>query len=175
MPGARPCKLDGSRSVLFRTCYRSKLVMLGETEQEAYHELLAWTLSLRENGFIHQEVVDAWAAQHATEASTPISVGFALIGLYLYLEKGFSGRQVQRAHMQLAQPHGRGPGRKQWPRFPLPVEPGRITVSNVLAAPATERTQAIECWCRAVWEAWKDSHAAIAEWVRQDLGLPASY
>ena len=91
---------------------------------------MAWTLRLPEGGFIDQEVVDAWAAQHATEESTPISVVFALIGLYLHLEKGFSGRQVQRAHMRLAQPHGRGPGRKEWPRFPLPRERGRITASD---------------------------------------------
>ena len=145
--------------------------MPSEKEQNAYHELMAWTLSLREGGFIHQEVVDAWAAQHATEESTPISVVFALIGLYLHLEKGFSGRQVQRAHMRLAQPHGRGPGRKEWPRFPLPRERGRITASDVIAIPENERTQAIDRWCRSVWEAWKGSRAAIAECVSRDLGI----
>jgi len=147
--------------------------MASEKEQNAYHELTAWTLSLREGGFIHQHVVDAWAAQHATEKSKPISVAFALIGLYLHFERGFSGREVQRAHMQLAQPHGRGPGRKEWPRFPLPKERGRITVSGVIAAPENERAQAIDRWCRSVWEAWKDSHAAIAEFASRDLGIRA--
>ena len=145
--------------------------MLSEKEQNAYHELMAWTLSLREGGFIHQEVVDAWAAQHATEESTPISVVFALIGLYLHLEKGFSGRQVQLAHMRVAQPHGRGPGRKEWPRFPLPKERGRITASDVIAARENERIQAIDRWCRSVWDAWKDSHAALAECISRDLGI----
>jgi len=66
--------------------------MCSEKEQNACDELMAWTLSLREVGFIHQEVVDARAAQHETEVSTPISIVFALIGLYLHLEKGFSGQ-----------------------------------------------------------------------------------
>jgi hypothetical protein len=144
--------------------------MLSEREQNAYCELTAWTLNLRDRGFIHQQVVDAWAAQHATENSKPISVVFGLIGLYLHVEKGFSGREVQRVHMQLAQPNGRGPGRKEWPRFPFPKARGRITVSDVIAAPEEERARAIDCWCRSVWEAWKDSHVAIAECVSRDLG-----
>jgi hypothetical protein len=143
--------------------------MLREGEQSAYHELTAWTLSLRNGRFIHQHVVDAWAAQRATEKSKPISVVFGLIGLYLHVEKGFSGREVRSAHMQLAQPNGRGPGRKEWPRFPFPKERGAITVSDVIAAPEEERARAIDCWCRSVWEAWKDSHAAIAECVSRDL------
>jgi Family of unknown function (DUF5946) len=142
-----------------------------ETEHAAYHALMSWTLTLGDSEFIHQHVVDAWGAQHATEESTPISVYFALLGLYLYLEKGITGRQVQRAHMQIAQPHGRGPGRKEWPRFPLPKQRGEITAGDILAAPENERGQAIESWCRSVWEAWKDSHAAIVACVRHDLGI----
>jgi len=143
--------------------------MASEEEQNAYQQLTSWSLSLRDEEFVHQHVVDAWAAQHATEDSKPISVAFALAGLYLHLERGFSGREVQRAHMQLAQPQGRGPGRKEWPRFPLPKERWRITVRDVIAAPENGRVQAIDRWCRSVWEAWKDSHAAIAEFVSRDL------
>src|SRR5690349_20552503 len=89
-------------------------------EQKHLEELTAWSLSLGDKAFVHQHVVDAWAAQHASEQSRPISVAFALIGLYLHLERGLTGRQVQRVHMLLGQPRGRGPGRKDWPRFPLP-------------------------------------------------------
>ena len=142
-----------------------------ETEQTAYHELMAWSLTLRDTEFIHQHVVDAWAAQHANAKSTPISVAFSLIGLYLYLERGFSGRQVQRAHMQLAQPNGRGSGRKDWPRFALPQELAKITASDVLAATENQRKQAVERWCRSVWQLWRDSHPAIAAFARQDLGI----
>ncbi len=137
--------------------------MARESEQDAYNELLAWTLNFRDAGFIHQHVVDAWAAQHADETTKPIGIVFALVGLYLHLEKGFSGREVQRAHMQLAQPFGRGPGRKDWPRFLFPANQGRVRVSDVIATPEHERAQAIERWCRSVWDAWKESHRAVAK------------
>ena len=132
-------------------------------EQNARNELTSWTLSLRDREFIHQHAVDAWAAQHAEENSSSIGIAFGLVGLYLHLEKGFTGREVQRAHMQLAQPRGRGPGRKDWPRFPLPTERGRVTVCDVMAAPEHERAQALDRWCRSVWEAWEESHLAVAE------------
>jgi len=142
-----------------------------ETEQEAYHQLISWTLTLNDSEFIHQHVVDAWAAQHATKESASISVYFALLGLYLHLEKGYTGRQVQRAHMQIAQPHGRGPGRREWTRFPLPTQRGSITVADVLAAPEKERRRAVDLWCQGVWEAWKHNHTAIAECVSRDLSV----
>lgn len=139
------------------------------TELEQLSALTAWTLGLREGGFIHQHVVDAWAAQHAEENSKPISVAFALIGLYLYLEKCYSGREVQRVHMRLGQPHGRGPGRKDWPRFALPRERGLVTIADVMASPEAERAAAIERWCRSVWDAWRESHAAVRQWAEKDL------
>jgi hypothetical protein len=80
-------------------------------------------------------------------------VTFALVGLYLHLEKGFNGREVQRAHMQLAQPRGRGPARKNWPRFEVPKRPANLRVRDVISSP--DRVRAIDDWCRSVWEAWR--------------------
>jgi hypothetical protein len=139
-----------------------------EAEQQALNELTAWTLGLRDGAFIHQHVVDAWGLQHADEHSKPIAVAFALIGLYLHLEKGYSGREVQRVHMRLGQPHGRGAGRKDWPRFALPKDRGSVTVRDVMAAPESERIEAIEKWCRAVWEAWSESHEAVRAWAARE-------
>lgn len=138
-----------------------------EQEQNAFHQLTAWTLSLGDREFIHQHAVDAWAAQHADENSSSIGIAFALVGLYLHLEKGFTGREVQRAHMQLAQPHGRGPGRKNWPRFLLPARRGSVTVCDVIAAPEHRRAQALDGWCRSVWDAWKESDEAVAELAKE--------
>jgi len=140
-----------------------------EKEERAFEQLTAWTLGLGDAEFIHQHVVDAWAAQHATEKSRPISIAFALIGLYLHLDKGMTGREVQQVHMRLAQPRGRGPGRKDWPGFPIPEERGKTTAIEVIAAPEMERSAMIDRWCRSVWEAWKNSHVAIAEWASRDL------
>lgn len=143
--------------------------MIPDAEQHALNELTAWTLSLRDREFIHQHVVDAWAAQHADASSRPIAVAFALVGLYLHLEKGYTGREVQRAHMQLGQPQGRGPGRKDWPEFQLPHARGRGTVRDVIAAPESERAAAIDRWCRSVWEAWIPCAVAAIEKLTADL------
>lgn len=139
--------------------------MTPEYEQEVLNNLTAWTLSLRDGAFIHQHVVDAWAAQHADEDSKPIRVAFALIGLHLHIEKGFTGRQVQLAHMQLAQPHGRGRPTKEWPQFPLPKKRGSITVVDVMAAREDGRAAAIDRWCESVWEAWSESHDQVRHWA----------
>jgi uncharacterized protein DUF5946 len=59
-------------------------------------ELSSDTLGRGDADFIHQLLVDAYAAQHATPASKPITTAFALIGLFLFAERGFTGKQVQR-------------------------------------------------------------------------------
>jgi hypothetical protein len=138
---------------------------ISEAEQAAHDELSAYTLMHRSAAFIHQHVVDAFAAQHASTDSKPIGVAFALIGLYLHLERGYTGRQVQLAHMRLARK------RKHWPRFEPPAQRGQVTVAEVLQAPpGPERDQAIENWCASVWDAWDGaSHEQVAT-LLHDLG-----
>ena len=132
------------------------------SEQDAYHELSAYTLTHGDPTFIHQHVVDAWAAQHAVEGVKPIGLTFALAGLYLHLEKGFTGRQVQRGHMQMAR------HKRPWPAFQLPAARGSITAIDVMAAPAgTARDQAIDEWCRSVWNALAVNRPAVEELLRQ--------
>ena len=75
--------------------------MSSDADEDLYHELCAYTLAHPSPAFIHQHVVDAFAAQRATEQTKPIGLTFALAGLYLHVEKGFSGKQVQRAHMDM--------------------------------------------------------------------------
>jgi len=133
-----------------------------ELDPSAYHELSAYTLSLRDSAFIHQYVVDAYAAQQASRDTKPITITFALIGLYLHLERGYSGKAVQLAHMRYVRK------RRQWPTFELPENRGEVTAANVLrAAPGPEREEAIRKWCRSVWDAWGNSHAQVAELVRE--------
>ncbi|HEX8726189.1 MAG TPA: DUF5946 family protein [Gemmatimonadaceae bacterium] len=127
-------------------------------EQAAYEELQFYTLGLRDGAFIHQHVVDAWAAQHATADGKPISLTFALVGLYLHLERGFTGRAVQLAHMAMAKT------KHDWPRFALPAERGAVTAQDVMAAaPGAARDRAIDTWCASVWEAYRESHRAVGE------------
>ncbi|MGZ7078191.1 MAG: DUF5946 family protein [Thermoanaerobaculia bacterium] len=127
------------------------------SERDAYDELCAYTLTHGDLAFIHQHVVDAFAAQQANEQTKPIAITFALIGLYLHVEKGVSGRDVQRVHMKL------GRRKRDWPRFPLPLDRGPITAMDVIRAPAgTERDRAIDAWCASVWNAYRDSRDIVA-------------
>src|SRR5690349_20823813 len=107
------------------------------SEVDAYHELCAYTLTHGDPAFLHQHVVDAWAAQHPGDGK-PIGVFFALAGLYLHVERGFTGREVQRAHMQL------GKRRETWPAMPAPSTAATMSAASVIAAPAgAERDAAI--------------------------------
>src|ERR1700759_4910018 len=97
-----------------------------DTMRAAYDEVYTYTMG--RPGFILQHVVDAFAVQTARTDTKPIAVVFGLVGLYLHLEKDFSGRQVQKVHMEL------GRRKRQWPAIDLPKDRGSMTVSDVLAA-----------------------------------------
>ncbi len=77
---------------------------------QVYSDLMCYTVAKQDPEFIHQHVVDTYAAQHAGGPTRNITVAFGLIGLYLALEKGYTGKQVQQAHMRIAK------AQKVWPR-----------------------------------------------------------
>src|SRR4051794_31635896 len=137
------------------------------SDQDLYNQLAFYTLELRDPDFIHQHIVDAFAVQHAGPGTKPISIVFGLIGLYLYLEKNFTGRQVQRAHMQLAN------RRKHWTAPPLPAgQRSAIGVADVLAAPpGPQRHAMIRRWCEAVWQDWPHARTQIAALARDELDI----
>jgi hypothetical protein len=138
------------------------------TPESAYHELCGYTLTHGDSSFLHQHVVDAFAAQQADEQTKPIKLTFALVGLYLHVEERLSGKQVQRVHMALARQ------KQRWPSFPLPAARGVLTADDVLAAPAgPERDRAIDAWCASVWDAFQDCRPAVAELLRQRQIVPA--
>ena len=53
------------------------------TERQAYDELYVYTMRHGGASFILQHVVNAFAAQTATDQTKPIEITFALVGLYL--------------------------------------------------------------------------------------------
>lgn len=135
------------------------------TIEEAYAELCCYTLTRGDAAFIHQHVVDAFAVQTAGPQSKPIGIAFGLAGLYLRVERRFSGRQVQQAHMRMAR------RKRVWPAFALPADRGEITCREVLAAPeGAERDQAIDDWCRSVWQACRGCHRTV-ENLLGDYGI----
>ena len=124
--------------------------------RDLFDELSYYSMTRLPERFLHQHAVDAYAAQHAAENPRPVAATAGLIGLYLFVEKGWTGRQVQRAHMQL------GNRMKEWPPFPPPGERAPVNAATVLAAPAgPERDAAIERWAKAVWTSWSRAHAEI--------------
>jgi hypothetical protein len=133
-------------------------------ELQQYYELCAYSLTHRDPVFLHQHVLDAFAAQRADERTKPITLTFALVGLYLHVEKNQTGKQVQRIHILLAA------HRKNWPRFDLPVARGDETVSDVMRVPAgPDRDAMIDQWCASVWAAYRACHDQVAELIQTEL------
>jgi hypothetical protein len=126
------------------------------SEEEAFQELSAYTLTRGDPTFIHQHVVDAWTGQHANADTKPIAVFFALVGLYLHVERGYTGREVQRAHMQLAKRP------EPWPIERLPATRGALTVCDVVAAaPGPARDSMIRAWAKEVWGAYTERREQV--------------
>src|ERR671915_274251 len=96
--------------------------------QSAYDELYVYTMGRR--NFILQHVVDAQQAQTATQDNKPMGIVFSLVGLYLHVEKAFTGAEVQKVHQKL------GRQKRQWPTIQFPQQRGSITTIDVMVAPA---------------------------------------
>ena len=124
------------------------------------NEMTYYTLAQGDPKFIHQHLVDAYGAQHVRQSSSTIGAAFALAGLYLAVERGFTGRQVQKMHMRMARTS------KQWPRFDPPENVGPLTVADVLAVAAGPgRDEKLMEWCASVWRAWSSEHGRVREMV----------
>ena len=133
-----------------------------QSATDAYDELCGYTLTRRDPAFIHQHVVDAFAAQNANESTKPIQLTFALAGLYLHVEKTLSGKEVQRAHMTMARE------KRQWPALTLPRDRGAITAADVMAAPeGPARDRAIDAWCESVWQAFRSNRDVVIALLRE--------
>lgn len=123
---------------------------------DLYHELSFYTLNHRGKDFIHQHIVDAYTAQTADEKTKNITIFFALAGLYLFIEKNFTGRQVQQAHLKMAQKS------KDYKKFNLPDYRGAITVKDILIFdPGEKRDDMIRQWCIAVWDAYSGQRVNV--------------
>ena len=132
------------------------------TADDAQAELWAYTLGRGDAAFVHQHAVDALGAQRADVQTTPMQLTFALVGLYLYVERHYTGRQVQQVHAALAR--WRSP---QWPTLVPPVSRGTTTAADVMAAPAgPARDAAIGRWCADVWSAYGACRDVVVEFLR---------
>lgn len=123
------------------------------------YQLSFFTLALGDSDFVHQLVVDAYAAQHYGEGMKNITISFALAGLYLVWEKGYTGKQVQDIHKLMADRS------KVWPRFAAPSHKAKLTIKDVLDVPDSKKPEMIRAWHKSVWDIWLPQRDSIAELV----------
>jgi hypothetical protein len=124
-----------------------------------------WLYTKDEN-FPHQLAVDTYAAQHNGANMKPVTITFALIGLHLAFERGYTGREVQKAHVLLGKLHGQCPG------FTSIRNSNEINVSNVLQNISKDNYMRLPAnWGRSVWESWKPEHENIRKLVDRYLKI----
>jgi hypothetical protein len=133
--------------------------------RDLYHTLSYYTISLGDFNFIHQLAVDAYGAQHYGPQVKPIGITFALVGLYLVNEGGYTGRQVQRIHMALAKKS------KVWPTFTAPKQRAALTVQDVVEVPDEQKQALIKKWHTSVWDIWKSERETIAHLLKTHLDI----
>ncbi len=132
-------------------------------ESKEFNELSFYSMSHPDrNYFIHQHVVDAYQAQVSNKETKPIAVIFALLGLHLYLEEGYTGREVQLMHMKIAKNKP-----AVWPKVVFPESRGEITIQDILKLESSEDKDAmIRNWCESVWNAYSESQQAIRDFTK---------
>lgn len=102
-----------------------------------------------------QLTADAYAAQHAGGDAPLMRTGYALAGLWLSIEHGFSGEDVRSIHRRMGRPTA------AWPMFEAPVPPQPwLTVVDVAEAgvrvPSDRgHAMAVDAWAESVWETWQ--------------------
>jgi hypothetical protein len=129
----------------------------GLTCGDLYSQLAFYTLAHQDRTFfIHQLVVDAHGASHIDEQSKPVAVCATLLGLWLFNEHGYTGKQVQDIHMEL------GNAMKEFSLLDVPNEKADITIFDVLEVKEGDaRDEKIKEWSRAVWQLWKAKYPDI--------------
>ena len=133
------------------------------SNDELFEQISFYTLSHPDSDyFIHQLAVDAYTAQTATEDTQQISLVFALVGLYLFAEKNFTGKQIQEAHLLFAK------YKDDLPEVILPEERGNITIRDVLQS-TEDRDEMIKRWCVSVWKAYEINREKIKQFCDKYL------
>lgn len=122
------------------------------------------TIYSYDRDFIHQLAIDTYEAQHGGGKTKNISTAFGLIGLYLALEKKYNGREVQKAHIVLAN------RTKDWPRFDPPTHNFEITIKDVLEPKNEKKLNGlIRLWADSTWKSWTTERDNIIRLVDKFL------
>lgn len=132
-------------------------------QSDEFNELSFYSMTHPDrNYFIHQHVVDAYQAQMADTGVKDIAIVFSLLGLYLFLEESYTGREVQLMHMKIAKNKP-----NTWPQIALPNHKEAIQIQDVLNVNSgKEKDAMIRTWCKSVWESFSESQQVIRDFTQ---------
>jgi hypothetical protein len=126
-----------------------------------YCSLLVWKNSLggARGVTIAQELVDAYAIQHATnpDRRNCQSVAVHLMSLCAGLERGISG--VRRRTLI------GGWSRREYAELLPRPDVFLVTVRDVADANAALRAEVVDEWAASAWHAWVQQHDQVRKWL----------
>jgi hypothetical protein len=113
---------------------------------------------------VSQWLVDAYAAQHATNTDrrNRQSVALHLISLCAGFEHALPPERRQRLIGQLAH--------REYPALEPAVTSFPVTVRDVVDAAEGDRAEVAHQWARATWDAWAPHHTLARSWLSDALG-----
>jgi hypothetical protein len=112
-------------------------------------------------------VIDAYCVQHhgAQERRAIQSVNVHLVALYLQLEKGYVGNQVNVAIQRILC------FADQFKWLDPPTPNGTLTVADILKADTPQaEADAIEAYARDIWQAWRAHRETAMKWAKKAEG-----
>jgi hypothetical protein len=133
-----------------------------------YGTVLEWQYARRADPQpeVSQGLVDAYAAQHATNTDrrNRQSVALHLVSLCAAFENALPADRRRRLIGQLAH--------REYPVLRPPVTSFAITIRDVFDAVDRDRPEVVRRWARATWDAWATHHGAVRSWLSQGLRSP---
>jgi hypothetical protein len=112
---------------------------------------------------VSQWLVDAYAAQHATNTDrrNRQSVALHLVSLCAAFEDAMPAERRRRLIGQLAH--------KEYPVLQPSVTSFAITIRDVVDAADDSRPEVVQRWARTTWDAWTSHHPAARAWLSEGI------
>jgi uncharacterized protein DUF5946 len=126
-----------------------------------YGSVLEWRYATgaARNAEVSQWLVDAYAAQHATNTDrrNRQSVALHLISLCAEYEHDMPAERRQRLIGHLAH--------REYPALDPPVTSFAITVRDVAGSADRDRAGVAQQWARTTWGGWATHHELVRSWL----------
>jgi hypothetical protein len=133
-----------------------------------YGSILAWYAELPGRAAADadrsQQIVDAYAVQHATnpDRRNRQSVAVHLMSLCTAREHGISGARLRQLLGSWTH--------RDYPQLAPRPSAYPITIREVIHAPDESRLAVIDEWAISSWASWSAHHATVRAWVAAEIG-----